>query len=82
MSSFEAPEGRTVNSLTIILVKCAPKGPAPLGRGVFLHYISINGWPLRGWKSPTYFLLVPYLLIFKQFFLKKLNSVITLTEFS
>ena len=60
MSSVEAPEGRTVNSLTIILVKCAPEGPAPLGRGVFLHYISINGWPLRGWKPPTYFLLVPY----------------------
>ena len=59
MSSVEAPEGRTVNSLTIILVKCAPEGPAPLGRGVFLHYISINSWPLRGWKSPTYFLLVP-----------------------
>ena len=60
MSSVEAPEGRTVNSLTIILVKFAPEGPAPLGRGVFLHYISINGWPLRGWKPPTYFLLVPY----------------------
>jgi len=37
----------------------APEGPAPLGRGVFLHYISINGWPLRGWKPPTYFLFVP-----------------------
>jgi len=67
MSSVEAPEGRTVNSLTIILVKCAPEGPAPLGRGVFLHYISINGRPLRGWKSPTYFLLVPKLFFAQAF---------------
>jgi len=31
MSSVEAPEGRTVNSLAIILVKCAPEGLAPPG---------------------------------------------------
>ena len=31
MSSGEAPEGRTVNSLTIILVKCAPEELAPTG---------------------------------------------------
>jgi len=40
MSSVEAPEGRTVNSLTIILVKCAPEG-RPLWGGAFFCIIFL-----------------------------------------